>query len=336
MTRERQTSLHRVLLPLRFFGGGTFLFAGLDKLFDPAFLQASGAGSIGAQLESYARISPLAPLIRAVALPAPLLIGILVAGVEIVIGLGILTGLAYRLCALVGAVLSAIFFLTASWAVRPYYLGPDLPYLFAWITLGLAGHGGVLVVGDAIERAFSLAPAPAAVPAAGAADQTRRGVLQLIVLLAGSLSVAGIAGTLSAIGPTFASEPLTSPGPGAGEADGPSFAPTGSRVPGQVGTVATVRAQRSTRFTDPASGDPAVLVALANGTIVAFDAVCTHAGCTVNFDHLSGHLLCPCHGAIFDPAQGARVLDGPAEQPLLALPIKINAQTGVITLAGQG
>jgi len=320
-------SLQRALLPLRFFVGGTFLFAGIDKLLDPAFLRVAGPGSIGEQLATYSRISPLAPVIQAVALPAPLLVGVLVASLEIVAGLGALTGLAYRLCAILGALLAGTFFLTASWAVRPYYLGPDLPYLVGWLTLALAGHGGLYVLGDSIERAFSLPP-----PASPAADRTRRGLLQAVVLAAGSLSVAGIAGMFSAFGQAFASEPGASAGPGP---DGSSSAQVvGSLGPGVIASVGTVRAQRSIVFTDPASGDPAVLIALADGSVVAFDAVCTHAACTVNFDRLSGNLLCPCHGAIFDPARGAQVLAGPTDQPLASLPLRIDPVTGAISLAG--
>ncbi len=329
MPRDRTLSLHAALLPMRFFVGGTFLFAGIDKLLDPAFLRAAGPGSIGEQLTIYSQVSPLAPLVRAVALPAPLLVGVIVAGLEIAVGLGTLTGLAYRLSTVLGAVLAGTLFLTASWAIRPYYLGPDLPYMVGWITLALAGHGDRYVVGDGIERAFSLTP-----PAPGAfvplADRTRRELLQVIVLAAGSLSVAGISGMLSALGPAFASEP----GPGADGSSGPSSGPLTSLSPGVIATVAAVRAARSSVFTDPTTGDPGVLVALPNGTIVAYDAICTHAGCTVNFDRLSGHLLCPCHGAIFDPAQGARVLDGPTDEPLPALPIRIDATSGAISLAG--
>jgi thiosulfate dehydrogenase (quinone) large subunit len=329
MPPDRQVSLHRALLPLRFFVGGTFLFAGIDKLLDPAFLQVAGPGSIGEQLTTFARISPLAPLIMAVALPAPVLTGVIVASLEIAAGLGALTGLVYRLSAVVGTLLALTFFLTASWAVRPYYLGPDLPYMVGWITLGLAGHGGLYVVGDGIERAFSLPP-PA--PDGGPADGTRRGLLQLIVLAAGSLSVAGISGMLSALGPAFASEPAPSPSPVA--IGSPSDGPGSSQAPGVIGTVTAVRATRSRVFTDPTSGDPAVLVALPDGTIVAYDAICTHAGCTVNFDRLSGNLLCPCHGAIFDPAHAGRVIDGPTDEPLVSLPIRIDATTGAISLAG--
>ncbi len=336
MSPERQPALYGALLPLRFFVGFTFLFAGLDKLVDPAFLQASGPGSIGEQLATYARDSPLAPLINTVALPNPILIGVIVASLEILAGLGALTGLAYRVSALIGACLSATFFLTASWAVRPYYLGADLPYLVAWVTLGLAGHGGLYVAGPGIERAFSLGP-PARSETADV-DPARRNLLQLLVLGAAALTVAGVGAMLSAVNPgsssAVAEPPAGSPGPLGGGSGGPSLAPAETVVPGEITTVATVRAHRATPFTDPATGDPAVLVALSNGTIVAFDAICTHAGCTVAFDQLSGHLLCPCHGAIFDPAHGGAVLDGPTDQPLASLPIRIDQQTGVISLAG--
>lgn len=329
MPPDRQLPLQRALLPLRFFVGGTFLFAGIDKLVDPAFLRVAGPGSIGEQLETYSRISPLAPLVQAVALPAPLLVGVLVASLEILAGLGALTGLAYRASAILGALLAGTFVLTASWAIRPYYLGPDLPFLAGWITLALAGSGGLYVIGDAIERAFSLPP-----PASPGADPARRGLLQLVVLAAASLSVAGTAGMLSAFGPAFASEPGQPASPGADGPAGPSGQPGSSPPPGVIATVAAVRASRWTTFRDPGSGDPAVLVALADGTIVAFDAVCTHAACTVAFDRLSGNLLCPCHGAIFDPAHGARVLAGPTDQPLLSLPLRIDPASGSISLAG--
>src|SRR6476646_2807489 len=52
------------MLPLRAFLGATFVYAGLDKILDPAFLQATGPGSIGAQLDSFVRVSPIAPLVQ--------------------------------------------------------------------------------------------------------------------------------------------------------------------------------------------------------------------------------------------------------------------------------
>ena len=89
----------------------------------------------------------------------------------------------------------------------------------------------------------------------------------------------------------------------------------------------------SVAFKIPSDGHPGVIVKLADGSFVAYDATCTHAGCTVAYDGTS-LLACPCHGSRFDPAQGAKVVAGPAPRPLAQLPIKIDQATGAITLAG--
>ena len=77
-----------------------------------------------------------------------------------------------------------------------------------------------------------------------------------------------------------------------------------------------------------------MLVSLPNGSIVAFDAVCTHAGCTVEYVPQDQALECPCHGAAFDPAHAGAVLAGPTSQPLQKLPITIDRTTGEIRLVG--
>jgi nitrite reductase/ring-hydroxylating ferredoxin subunit len=69
------------------------------------------------------------------------------------------------------------------------------------------------------------------------------------------------------------------------------------------------------------SGNPAVLVHLDNGDFVAYSAVCTHQGCTVAYQ--GGELACPCHGSVFDPANGAAVVAGPASRPLPEIPVKV-------------
>ena len=68
-------------------------------------------------------------------------------------------------------------------------------------------------------------------------------------------------------------------------------------------------------------GKPAVLVHLDNGDFVAYSAVCTHQGCDVAYK--DGNLACPCHGSIFDPADGAAVVAGPAQRPLPEIPVKV-------------
>jgi Rieske Fe-S protein len=69
------------------------------------------------------------------------------------------------------------------------------------------------------------------------------------------------------------------------------------------------------------SGNPAVLVHLDNGDFVAYSAVCTHQRCEVAYQ--GGNLACPCHGSVFDPANGAEVVAGPAPRPLPEIPVKV-------------
>jgi cytochrome b6-f complex iron-sulfur subunit len=69
------------------------------------------------------------------------------------------------------------------------------------------------------------------------------------------------------------------------------------------------------------AGSPAVLVHLDSGDFVAYSAVCTHQGCTVAYKN--GQLACPCHGSVFDPADGAAVVAGPAPKPLTEIPVKV-------------
>jgi rieske iron-sulfur protein len=68
--------------------------------------------------------------------------------------------------------------------------------------------------------------------------------------------------------------------------------------------------------------------------LVAYSAICTHLGCTV-LPRLSeqGYIVCPCHASVFDPAAAARVVSGPANRPLPALPIEVSSG-GVVRAAG--
>jgi len=101
-----------------------------------------------------------------------------------------------------------------------------------------------------------------------------------------------------------------------------------------ISQVSAVPTNSAVNFTIPSNGDPGVLIHLNNGKFVAFDATCTHAGCPVQYDPSSKYLLCPCHGAVFDPANAAAVVQGPANTPLTGVPININNATGTITTSG--
>jgi nitrite reductase/ring-hydroxylating ferredoxin subunit len=69
------------------------------------------------------------------------------------------------------------------------------------------------------------------------------------------------------------------------------------------------------------SGNPAVLVHLQSGDFVAYSAVCTHQACAVVYR--GGNLACPCHGSVFDPSNGASVVNGPAQRPLPEIPVEV-------------
>jgi rieske iron-sulfur protein len=74
--------------------------------------------------------------------------------------------------------------------------------------------------------------------------------------------------------------------------------------------------------------DPATLVGptveRAAGGIVAYSAICPHAGCEVNGWIAEQSIIqCPCHESQYNPRDGAMVLDGPSPRALPALPLEI-------------
>lgn len=99
-----------------------------------------------------------------------------------------------------------------------------------------------------------------------------------------------------------------------------------------IAQASAVQKNSALTFTIAQSGDPGVLIHLNSGQFVAYDATCTHAGCQVDYDPSSQHLVCPCHGAEFDPAQQGAAIHPPADTPLTALALHIDGATGTITL----
>jgi cytochrome b6-f complex iron-sulfur subunit len=79
------------------------------------------------------------------------------------------------------------------------------------------------------------------------------------------------------------------------------------------------------------SGKPAVLVHLQDESWAAYETVCTHMGCEVGYQLESARLGCPCHGSVFNPAQGGAVVQGPAQEPLQE--IKVDTKDGKVVRA---
>ena len=68
--------------------------------------------------------------------------------------------------------------------------------------------------------------------------------------------------------------------------------------------------------------------------VIAYSAVCTHAGCDViNWDAGQLRMACPCHESQFDIYDGANVVGGPAPRPLAMLPLEV-VDDVVIVAAG--
>jgi cytochrome b6-f complex iron-sulfur subunit len=78
-----------------------------------------------------------------------------------------------------------------------------------------------------------------------------------------------------------------------------------------------------TESVDPATGEPAFLVKGTGGAggIVMLSAICTHMGCTVEWDAGEDEFVCPCHRATYDSS--GDVISGPAPQSLARLKISV-------------
>lgn len=136
---DRRSAVSRyALLPLRIFLGVTFLYAGLDKLTDSAFLASGGPGSIGELMHSVHGTAAIPGLVD-LALKSPVGFGYAIAIGELAVGIGTLFGVFARLAAAGGALISLSLWLTVSWVATPYYYGNDLAYLMAWLPLIIGG-----------------------------------------------------------------------------------------------------------------------------------------------------------------------------------------------------
>ena len=72
---------------------------------------------------------------------------------------------------------------------------------------------------------------------------------------------------------------------------------------------------------------PAMLIHHEDGRWVALSAVCTHLGCTVQYEPQADRIHCACHGGVYNPYTGANV-SGPPPKPLRLFKVAVN-DTGV-------
>ena len=276
------------LLPLRLFLGVTFVYAGVHKLTDGGFLEAGSDTYIGDQLSAFAEGTPGGWLLETFALQQPVVAGIGVALTEVAIGLLAVVGRFTRASAAAGLGLSLVLFLTASWHTRPYFLGSDIVFAFAWLPFVLAGAAGQ----PALDHRR---PRPVLVAVTGPVLTRRAAIAQALGITAAATGViAGVSVLLRGAAPAKATAPA-----------GKAIADSAAVAAGDALSVSL-------------DGTPALLVRSPDGALAAYDATCPHAGCEVGWQ--AGEIRCPCHHARFDPATGEPTR-GPARAPLIALEV---------------
>ncbi|HEY4036770.1 MAG TPA: protein kinase [Ktedonobacteraceae bacterium] len=94
----------------------------------------------------------------------------------------------------------------------------------------------------------------------------------------------------------------------------------------------TMALNSANSFKNPADGQGSVLIHLPNSKFVAYERACTHEQVPVNYNPATKQLVCPAHGAIFDPANGGAVLQGPATKPLPSVKISVNGDGTITTM----
>jgi len=465
---------------LRLFLGLIFFFAGLDKLTDATFLDPSNPNYIGKQLQGFVDYnhSPISFLLTSIAIPNAKLFGIMISLTELIVGVLVILGLFTRVAALLGLLLNTTLWLTASWGQTPFYTGWDLPYMFGWLTMLLAGAGpfsldqrlatrsllaplavseerrnflvrggaaigavlalavgggvalnGLLTRGSDSATSGNVGAGSVGTPTAqpistNVAQLEPTGTPQPTIAATNAPTAAAPTNTSAPAAPTDTTAPLVPtdtavpppptntrpPQPAPTHTHRPQAAPTSTRPPKtaptstpptqpaptatsrppQAAPTATTRPAPTTttrpapppptattassggniepgstpaggptdtpipaptpipaggvvigkvsevplgsgmRFIDPTTQNDAWVIHLTSGSFIGFSAICTHAGCSVNYSSSDRLFICPCHGSEYDPAQNGVVVKPPARRPLPKIQIRVDETSGNI------
>lgn len=278
---------------LRLWLGITFTYAGIDKALDGGFLNPDATTYIGKQLAGFAQQSPISPLLNKMVEHATLVGAGTMVG-EIAIGLATLFGVLPFLAAVAGAGLSASLWLSSTFYTTPYFLAPDSAYLIMWLVFALS----VMPRKRTVSRVLNV---------------DRRCAIGIGVV--GVLSIA-----FASLGNFFAR-----PAKIASSAAKVVTKQGGSAPANAIAAISDLNVGSALQI-KLASGDPGILIRTATDAVCAFSAVCTHEGCTVDYDTASKELICPCHGARFDPLQNGKAIAGPTRTPLTELPVAISGE----------
>jgi Rieske Fe-S protein len=125
---------------------------------------------------------------------------------------------------------------------------------------------------------------------------SRRSILKLLVVVSTALVVAPLATVARYLNIPYVFQPVKA------QIEGASSMPNNSSLDFQWPTP-----------TRPF--DTNLLIRDDSGDYHAFNRVCTHLQCFVNYDPVSQTIQCPCHGSSYDASTGA-VIGGPAPNAL--------------------
>jgi Rieske Fe-S protein len=71
---------------------------------------------------------------------------------------------------------------------------------------------------------------------------------------------------------------------------------------------------------------PAIVVRTPDGEFRAYNAVCTHLDCTVQYKTDTSQIWCACHNGVYD--LGGNVVSGPPPRPLEAFVVNLRGEPG--------
>ena len=109
----------------------------------------------------------------------------------------------------------------------------------------------------------------------------------------------------------------------------PAAGPTG---PVELGAVDVEKLRQAKFVIVSVAGKRVIVLRDGKGTLRAFDARCTHEGCTVQFLARESAIWCACHNARFN--LDGNVVAGPPPRPLSTYAVREGAG-GIITVGGE-
>jgi thiosulfate dehydrogenase [quinone] large subunit len=291
---ERAQDPGWLLLPLRAFLAVVFLDGGISKIADPRFLDSTSPLSMHASVVAIRGSSPIGGLLGPVQ-DHSFGFGFVMAAAELAVGLGVLLGLFTRVAAVGGMLLALSLWLTVSWGASPWFTSADLVYLFAFTPLLIAG-APVYSLDAWLHHARELHPG-------SSEDHTRR------ALVGGAVGIIGaiVLGTAALVRPA--------------RRTGRQHQLDTALPPETLVPAANVPVGGAKKVTVESLGEPAWVLQLNAGDFTAYNAICPHQGCTVNFVSAADGFACPCHGSLFN-AQGQRTA-GPAPRGLTSIPVSV-------------